>query len=432
VQFGLTVKRIARLKQKGRYSDGGGLYLQINESGSKSWVFKFERTVRDGNGQPKRKETMMGLGGLATFGLAEARERARLLRQQVKDGIDPLAAKRTAKAERELAAAKTLTFSEAAQQYFDQHESKWRNAKHRAQFIATLRDYAFPVIGNLPVAAVDTGLVLKVLEQKVAAERGYPAGPLWQARPETASRLRGRIESVLGWATVRGYRQGDNPARWRGHLSEALPARSANGKVEHHAALPYAELPAFMADLRKREGVAAQALEFTVLTAARTGEVIGARWDWDEIDLKAGVWVVPAGRMKAGKEHRIPLSPRAVELLKDLYREDDNDFVFIGPRAGSGLSNMAMTTVLRRMGRSDITVHGFRSAFRDWAAERTNFPREVAEMALAHTIGDKVEAAYRRGDLFAKRKALMEAWAKYCEAPAPAGDKVVPMKRARS
>jgi integrase len=427
VHFRLTVKKIERLRGKGRYSDGGGLYLQINESGSKSWVFKFERTVRVGNGQPKRKETMMGLGGLATFGLADARERARLLRQQIKDGIDPLAAKRTAKAERELAAAKTLTFSEAAQQHFDQHESKWRNAKHRAQFIATLRDYAFPVIGNLPVAGVDTGLVLKVLEQKVAAERGYPAGPLWQARPETASRLRGRIESVLGWATVRGYRQGDNPARWRGHLSEALPARSANGKVEHHAALPYAELPAFITDLRKREGVAAQALELTILTAARTGEVIGARRD--EIDLKAGVWTVPAGRMKAGKEHRIPLSSRAVELLKDLYREEGNDFVFIGSQVGSGLSSMAMTTVLRRMGRGDFTVHGFRSSFRDWAAERTNFPNHVVEMALAHAIGDKVEASYRRGDLFAKRAQLMTAWAKYCESPAPASARVVPMRR---
>ena len=428
MQFGLTVKRVERLRDKGRYSDGGGLYLQVNESGSKSCVFKFERTVRDGNGQPKRKEHMMGLGGLATFGLAEARERARLLRQQIKDGIDPLAAKRTAKAERELAAAKALTFAQAAQAFYAQHEGQWRNRKHAAQFLSTLSTFAFPVIGNLSVAAIDTGLVLKVLEQKVDAERGYPAGPLWQARPETASRLRGRIESVLGWATVRGYRQGDNPARWRGHLSEALPARSANGKVEHHAALPYAELPAFMADLRKREGVAAQALEFTVLTAARTGEVIGGA-RWDEIDLKAGVWTVPAGRMKAGKEHRIPLSSRAVELLKDLYREDGNDFVFIGSQAGSGLSNMAMTTVLRRMGRGGITVHGFRSTFRDWAAERTNFPNHVVEQALAHTISDKVEAAYRRGDLFAKRKALMEAWARYCEAPVSGG--VVPMRGRR-
>ena len=428
MQFGLTVKRVERLKQKGRYSDGGGLYLQVNESGSKSWVFKYERTLRDGNGQPKRKEHMMGLGGLATFGLAEARERARLLRQQIKDGIDPLAAKRTAKAERELAAAKALTFAQATQAFYAQHEGQWRNRKHAAQFLSTLSTFAFPVIGNLSVAAIDTGLVLKVLEQKVDAERGYPAGPFWQARPETASRLRGRIESVLGWATVRGYRQGDNPARWRGHLSEALPARSANGKVEHYAALPYAELPAFMADLRKREGVAAQALEFTVLTAARTGEVIGGA-RWDEIDLKAGVWTVPAGRMKAGKEHRIPLSSRAVELLKDLYREDGNDFVFIGSQAGSGLSNMAMTTVLRRMGRGGITVHGFRSTFRDWAAERTNFPNHVVEQALAHTISDKVEAAYRRGDLFAKRKALMEAWARYCEAPVSGG--VVPMRGRR-
>ena len=219
---------------------------------------------------------MLGLGGLDTFSLAEARERARALRQKLKDGIDPLTAKRAEKAERALAAAKTLTFAAAGQQYFDQQEAKWRSAKHRAQFIASLRNYAFPVIGHLPVAGIDTGLVLKVLEQHVAAE---PAGPLWQTRPETASRLRGRIEMVLGWATVRGLRTGDNPARWRGHLAEALPAR--NG-VAHYAALPYAELPAFMAALRAREGVAAQALAFLILTAARTGEVLGARWD--EID----------------------------------------------------------------------------------------------------------------------------------------------------
>ena len=355
---------------------------------------------------------MLGLGGLDTFGLAEARERARRCASR----------SRTA----------SIRLRPSARQ---RPSASWRREgvdlrRSRPAFSISMKangaiasigpvsvdavDFAFPVIGNLSVAAIDTGLVLKVLEQKVDAERGYPAGPLWQARPETASRLRGRIESVLGWATVRGYRQGDNPARWRGHLSEALPARNANGKVEHHAALPYAELPAFMADLRKREGVAAQALEFTILTAASTGEVIGARWD--EIDLEAGVWTVPAGRMKAGKEHRIPLSSRAVELLKDLYREDGNDFVFIGSQAGSGLSNMAMTTVLRRMGRGDITVHGFRSAFRDWAAERTDFPNHVVEQALAHTIGDKVEAAYRRGDLFAKRAQLMAAWAKYCEA----------------
>jgi integrase len=425
MNFGLTVKRVERLKQKGRFADGGGLYLQVNQSGSKSWVFKYERTIRDAAGRPKRKEHMIGLGGLDTFSLAEARERARALRQKLKDGIDPLATKRAEKAQRELAAAKTLTFAQATQSYFDQHEAGWRNRKHAAQFISTLSTYAYPIIGNLPIAAIDTGLVLKVLEQRVDAGRGYPAGPLWQARPETASRLRGRIEGVLAWATVRGYRAGDNPARWRGHLSEALPARNSSKAVDHHAALPYAELPAFMAELRQREGVGAQALEFTILTAARTGEVIGARWD--EID--AGVWTIPAGRMKAGKEHKTPLSPRAVELLKDLYREDGNDFVFIGSQAGSGLSNMAMTTVLRRMGRSDVTVHGFRSSFRDWAAECTGFPNHVVEMALAHVVGDKVEAAYRRGDLFTKRAQLMSAWSKYCDAPAPAGAKVVPMQR---
>jgi integrase len=425
VHFGLTVKRVERLRQKGRYADGGGLYLQVNESGSRSWIFKYERILRDGNGQPKRKEFMLGLGSYRTFNLAEARERARALRQKLKDGIDPLAAKRAEKAERELAAAKTLTFAQAAEAFFEQHESGWRNAKHRAQFISTLKQYAFPIIGNLPVAAIDTGLVLKVLEQRVPAARGYSAGSLWATRTETASRLRGRLEMVLAWATVRGYRIGDNPARWRGHLNEALPARNSSKTVEHHAALPYAELPAFMAELRQREGVAAQALEFTILTAARTGEVIGARWD--EIDLKAGVWTVPAGRMKAGKEHRIPLSSRAVELLEDLYREDGNEFVFIGSRSGAGLSNVAVATALRRMGRGNITVHGFRSSFRDWAAERTNFPNHVVEMALAHVVGDKVEAAYRRGDLFAKRAQLMSAWAKYCDAPAPAGAKVVPM-----
>jgi integrase len=425
VHFGLTVKRVERLKEKGRYADGGGLYLQVSESGAKSWVFKFERTVRDGNGQPKRKETMMGLGGLATFGLAEARERARLLRQQIKDGIDPLAAKRTSKAERELAAAKALTFAQAAQAFYAQHEGKWRNRKHAAQFLSTLSTFAFPVIGNLSVAAIDTGLVLKVLEQKVDAERGYPAGPLWQARPETASRLRGRIEAVLGWATVRGYRTGDNPARWRGHLSEALPARGDIAKPEHHAALPYRDIPAFMGELRAREGVAARALEFCVLTAARTGEVIGARWN----EINDEVWVVPSGRMKGGREHRVALSMRAQELLSQLYREDRNDHLFIGPQKGSGLSNMAMTSVLRRMGRGEVTVHGFRSSFRDWCAECTNFPGEMAEMALAHKVSDKTEAAYRRGDLLKKRYGLAEAWAKYCEASASADAAVVPMRR---
>jgi integrase len=386
----LTTKRIAKLTKAGRYGDGHGLCLQVTPSGVKSWLLRFERNGR---------ERWMGLGPLHTIDLQEARERARKARQQLIDGIDPLTAREAERAERALEAARTITFEKAAQAYFDTHERKWRNRKHAAQFLSTLKTYAFPKIGALPVAAIDTGLVLKVIE------------PIWGDVTETASRVRSRIESVLDWATVRGYRTGDNPARWRGHLSEVLPARGQIQKTNHHAALPFADLPEFLAVLRQRDGVAARALEFTILTAARTGEAIGATWD--EIDLKAKVWTVPAGRIKGGREHRVALSDRALEILHALPRERNNSFVFIGPRKG-GLSNMAMASVLGRMGRADITVHGFRSTFRDWAAERTNYPNHVVEMALAHVIGDKVEAAYRRGHLFAKRVRLMSEWSRYC------------------
>ena len=270
-------------------------------------------------------------------------------------------------------------------------------------------------IGKLSVADIDTGQVLRVLE------------PIWQEKTETANRVRGRIESVLDWATVRGYRTGTNPARWRGHLGEVLPAPSQITKIEHHPALPYADLPEFMSALSEREGVAARALEFTILTAARTGEAIGAQWS--EIDVDAKVWTVPAGRMKASKEHRVPLSDRAVEILQALPREKGNPFVFIGPRA-NGLSNMAMASVLKRMERTDITVHGFRSSFRDWAAERTNYANHVVEQALAHVIGNKVEAAYRRGDLFDRRQRLMDDWARFCTTETKDAD-VVPLKAAR-
>jgi integrase len=272
-----------------------------------------------------------------------------------------------------VAEAKRLTFAEAAQAYFEQHGAEWRNAKHAAQFISTLRTYAYPIIGNLPVAEVTTPLVLKVPEQQVDAQLGYPGGRFWDVRRETASRVRQRVERVLDWAAVRKHRTGDNPARWKGHLSEVLPKR-AQTKVEHHPALPFADLPAFMTALREREGVAAQALQFAIMTAARTGEVIGAKWD--EIDLDDGIWKIPANRMKAHREHRVPLSEQAVDLLRDLHRERGNNFVFIGTQAGTSLSNMAMAATLRRMGRDDITTHGFRSTFRDWAAERANFPRE--------------------------------------------------------
>jgi integrase len=386
----LNARKVSTLKRPGRHGDGYGLYLQITTAGVKSWILRYERSGR---------ERWLGLGPLHTVGLAGARERARKARLQLLDGIDPIEDKKARKATEALAAAKSLTFEMAARAYFDQHERKWSNAKHRSQFQTTLRDYVFPTIGKLSVAAIDTGLVLKCLE------------PIWQEKTETASRVRGRIESVLDWATVRGYRTGDNPARWKGHLAEVLPARSQIQKPNHHAALPFAELPDFMAALTQREGVAARALEFTILTAARTGEVIGARWE--EIDTSAKLWTVPAGRIKGGREHRVPLSDRALDVLRALPTERSNDFVFIGPRKG-GLSAMAMSQVVKRMGRNDITVHGFRSTFRDWAAERTGYANHIVEMALAHVVGNKVEAAYRRGDLFDKRRRLMGDWGRYC------------------
>jgi integrase len=416
----LSSKKVAKLLRDGkagRFHDDDGLYLEISSKRAASWVARF---------QLNQIERYMGLGSARTFGLAEARGRNRkLVRQPLADKIDPLAQRRTERAARAVAAAKAMTFAEAAQQYFEQHESKWKNRKHSAQFISTLREYAYPIIGSLPIGEIDTSLVLKVLEQKIAAERGFPAGTLWSTRPETASRLRGRVENVLSWATVRGSRQGDNPARWRGHLANVLPARSEIAEVEHHVALPFGELPEFVAALRSREGVAARALEFCILTAARTGEIIGATWD--EIDLKAKVWTVPANRIKGGKEHKVPLSDRALALLKTAFVEDGNPYIFVGPRSG-GLSNMAMAAVLKRMGLG-VTIHGFRSTFRDWVAERTNYPNFVAEAALAHVVGDKVEAAYRRGDLFNKRARLMQDWAKFCgQPPARATGKVVPFR----
>jgi integrase len=329
--------------------------------------------------------------------------------KKLADKLDPLEMRRAERAAVRAADAKAITFASAAMSFFEAHQSKWRNAKHRAQYISSLKDYAFPIIGSLPVAAIDVPLVLKVLENPVPAALGYPAGKFWHVRPETASRVRGRIESVLDWAKARQYRSGDNPASWS-VIGTVLPPRGKIAQVEHHAALPYATLPSFMAALRSRDGFANRALEFTILTAARTGEVIGARWD--EIDLKAATWTVPAGRMKASREHRVPLSSTTLALLKNLPREDGNPFIFVGPRTG-GLSDAAMTAALKRLGHADITVHGFRSTFRDWAAERTSFANDVIEMALAHAVGNKVEAAYRRGDLFDKRRKLMQAWADY-------------------
>lgn len=387
----LSALAVKNVTKPGLYGDGHGLYLQVSAYGTKAWLYRF---MQDGRARK------MGLGPLHTVSLAEARQCAAQARLQALDGVDPIEVRKEKRTVRKLEAAKVITFKECAEKYVAGNEAGWRNAKHREQWHSTLSTYAYPVIGDLAVAAVDTGLVLKILE------------PLWQTKPETASRLRGRIESVLNWATVREYRKGENPARWRGHLDNVLPAKTKVRKVKHHDAVAYTDMPAFMADLRSRGGVSARALELTVLTAVRTGESINATWG--EFDLDKKVWTIPGERMKAAKEHRVPLSDRVLEILEALPREGEH--VFPGARKGRPLSNMAMLELLRGVHGAGATVHGFRSTFRDWAAEQTAYPEFVVEKALAHTVADKVEAAYRRGDLFEKRARLMEDWAKYCSA----------------
>jgi integrase len=384
-------------------ADGGNLYLQAtigkDDAVHRSWVFRYELDGRRHD---------LGLGSLDTLNLAEAREKARGLRQQLLDGIDPFTARQQAKKARlaKLAAeARAMTFKQSAEACIASHEDAWKNAKHRAQWRSTLETYAYPVIGDLSVDDIATGHIVRVLQ------------PIWKDKPETASRVRGRIEKVLGWATVRGFRSGDNPARWRGHLQELFAAKTKLRPVNHHAALPYTDVPAFVAELRGRDSLSARALEFTLLTAVRTGETIGATWD--EIDFAAKVWTIPAARMKAGKAHRIPLSDQAIKILTVVPREGEHIFP---------LSNMAMLELLRGM-RPGTTVHGFRSSFRDWAAERTSYPNEVAEAALAHTVGDKVEKAYRRGDLFEKRRRLMADWSAWCSRPVPTGATVTALAR---
>lgn len=425
----LTVKQVENLKRRGRYGDGDGLYLRVAEGGSKQWLFRY---IRDG------RERQMGLGPVgeppAGVSLAMARAMAAEARGVLREGRDPLA-ERERKKESEARAAEQ-TFQAVAEALLDDKRGEWSNAKHRAQWRTTLATYAFPAIGSLPVAAVDTRAVLSVLR------------PIWAAKPETASRLRGRIERVLNYAKTHGLRDSENPAAWRGHLSEVLssPAKAKRAAgSRHQPALPWRDMGAFMAELRGRAGLAAQALEFTVLTACRTGEVLGARWK--EIDLGAEVWTVPAERMKAKLEHRVPLSQPVLELLRRVrpLATGPGDYVFPGARRGAPMSQMVMLMLLRRMnparegayereGASEgerfrwrdgqtglpITAHGFRSTFRDWAGETTGYPRDVIELALAHVRADKVEAAYARGDLFDKRARLMRDWSDYCAQPATA------------
>jgi integrase len=418
----LSDREVKNLRVPGYHHDGAGLYLQVAqriEKGkpahgefSKSWIFRFTSPHPNPKTEKRPWVREMGLGGYPTFSLSEARERARAQRQLLADGVDPIAARAALRAQEALRQAKTLTFAECAEKYIAAHRKGWRNDKHVDQWRNTLDTYAGPVIGKLPVQAVDTGLVMRVLE------------PIWNDKPETASRVRGRVERVLGWATVNGYRTGDNPARWRGHLDNLLPKKSTVRAVEHHPALPYAKIGEFMQELREQPGAAARALEFAILTAARTGEVRGAKPG--EFDLDKGIWIVPASRMKAKKEHRVPLSPRALELVK---AQPKGGYLFHSDRAkDKAFSDAAMGAVLKRMKRTDITVHGFRSTFRDWAAECTSYPREMCEMALAHTLSSEVEAAYLRTDLFEKRRRLMRDWANYCSKPQGTA-KVTPIRK---
>lgn len=398
----LTARGVETLKTPGLYADGQGLYLQITPAGVKSWTFRYVSP----NGPQKGKRRDMGLGPIKLLGLAAARDKVRELRAQVRDGIDPLeehkvqqATQTPTVAQVQEEAPKGTTFKECGDAYVKAMRPGWKNAKHADQWISTLETYAYPILGELPVDSIDINLVLKVLE------------PIWIGKTETASRLRGRIEAILDYARVRGYRTGENPARWKGHLDHILPATGDVAKVQHHPSLPYTQMPEFWPKLQAQDGLSARALELCILTATRTADVLGARWS--EFDLDNRVWEIPGLRMKAGADHRIPLSGPAQALLRKLAAIRRGDYVFPGQQANRPLSSMAMAMVLRRM-KLDVTPHGFRSTFRTWIAEQTNFPHEVAEAALAHTQGDKVVAAYQRGDLFAKRAKLMEEWAAFC------------------
>jgi integrase len=374
----LSAVKVAKLKKPGRYCDGLGLWLQVSGTGTKAWLFRYMRHGR---------AHQMGLGPLHTVSLAEARVRARLARQIILDGDDPIEIKRKKRDDSRSDVSGKTPFKDAAKRFLDLHESTWKNAKHREQWKNTLRDYAYPNIGSRPVSVIDGAVITEALS------------PIWTKKPETARRVKQRIERVVQWV-----RDG-----------MPLPMQGASKRVKHHPAMPFTELPDFMEKLSARNSVSARALEFAILTAARTGEVLGAKWS--EIDLDAGVWTIPADRMKGGKEHQVPLSTRALDALLTLLRERGG-YVFPGAKAKAPLSNMAMLELLRGMNGNGYSVHGFRSSFRDWAGDRTHYAREVIEHALAHQIKDKAEAAYRRSDALEKRCQLMEEWARYCCSPA--------------
>ena len=401
----LDVSRAKKHGKRGMYADGDGLYLQVSENGAASWVYRF---MLNGTAQ------WMGLGPLHDVTLADARVAASEKRELRRAGINPIKARNAARDAARLEDAQSITFRDAAEEYMKAHKDEWTNTKHAAQWRNTLETYAFPIIGELPVQGVDTALVMRVVK------------PIWTNKKETASRVRGRIESVLDWATAYGYRVGENPARWRGHLKNLLASRP---KPQHHPALPFAEIGPFMVALRQQQGIAASALEFLILTACRTGEVIRARWS--EFNIEEALWTIPAGRTKTGKQHRVPMSSASLTIINSRQEIHDmkhgGGFVFPGRKWGRPLSDSALLPVLKRMERGDLTAHGFRSSFRDWVSEKTNFPSEAAEMALGHVVSDKVEAAYLRGDLFQKRRRLMDEWARFCRSGAKAG-KVVAIR----
>ena len=397
----LSALTISKMSKPGVYGDGAGLYIRVTESGSKHWIHRFTLSG---------KAHWMGLGPYPEITLEKARQATLDARRLGLEGINPITERDAEKARKHGA----ITFQECADQYIASHRSGWKNPKHIDQWTNTIATYCGPIIGKLPVNEVTVGLIMRVLD------------PIWATKAETASRLRGRIESILDWATVRGYRTGDNPARWKGQLDHLLPKASRVKRITHHAALAYAEMGEFMGKLHQQAGNGAKALEFAILTACRSGEVRLATWE--EINLKDRVWIIPAERMKAGKEHRIPLSDAAIAVLKQM--DQSTNLIFPGRSEGRPLSDMSLTAVLRRMNRGDLTAHGFRSTFRDWASESTAYPRDVAEMALAHAIGDKVEAAYRRGDLFTKRTRMMEDWARFCNQTQSGA--VLPLKRSKT
>lgn len=403
--MGLSTLEIKHAKE-GLHPDGDGLYLQVGKAGAKSWIFRY---------QVHGRRRAMGLGSLTDLSVTQARAQAEELKNLTRKGRDPLEERRLEAEQKAIEAEarvkeETLANAkvrEVGAEYIRAHGAGWKNAKHAQQWTNTLKTYVYPAIGDLPISRVTTQHVLDILK------------PIWTTKAETASRVRSRVELIISYAKARGWFEGENPAVWRGHLAALLPASSKVKRVKHHAALPWREVGEFMAKLQAMPGISPRALEFTILTAARSGEIRGAKWS--EIDLQEGIWTVPASRMKAAKEHRVPLSTAAKELLEKLptvVDQEADQFVFPGPRSGRPLSDMSLSAVLRRMERGTVTVHGFRSAFRDWAAETTFHHPDLVELALAHTIANKVEAAYRRGDLLEKRRQLMEDWADWCAAGA--------------